>query len=487
MEKFKINFLLAGRPKPEKQNKLLLIGKIVIVSSLILFLFLGIFTYRLIASKNGPEATFRENLAAEIKIISDLKYLILGSEKLLKGEREDRVNILILGVGGQYHDGPNLSDTIIIASIQPSVPKVAFLSIPRDLYVPIPDRGWRKINDANALGDAQNRGQGPILAAETISQVFDLPIHYYIKIDFSGFKKAIDDLGGVDVYVERSFTDSSYPTNNDLYQTVSFRSGWQKMDGDTALKYARSRHGNNGEGSDFARGLRQQKIIEAVKDKVFSVSFILNPAKISTILEDLGEHIKTDLEIWQMIKLAKLTKDTQKENITNKILDNGADGPLYSNTENGAYVLLPKKGDFSELRAIARGLLSINKKLGLPAALGPQKPKIAIEIQNGTKINGLAANYAVEIEKNDFNIIHIGNASRQDYSQTAIYDLTGGNEIENLEKIKKFLKQKNRIEKIDVFSLAANSPIVSSLNLNRKADFVIILGQNAANNLTNVN
>lgn len=486
MEKFKIN--LTEHLKPKSQNKLLLAGRVVIVSALTFFLFLGIFTYRLIASKNGPGATFRNNLVEEIKMIVDLKYLILGSDKLLKGEREDRVNILILGIGGQGHNGPNLSDTIIIASIQPSVPKVALLSIPRDLYVPIPGHGWRKINDANALGEAQGRGQGPILATETVSGVFDLPIHYYIRADFEGFRKAIDDLGGVDIYVERSFTDNSYPTDNDLTQTVSFRSGWQKMDGDAALKYARSRHGNNSEGSDFARGLRQQKVIEAVKNKIFSVSFILNPVKISAILEDLGGHIKTNLESWQMIKLAKLTKAAKGENIANKVLDNGTDGPLFANTENGAYVLLPKRGDFSELQMITQGLLSTtNKKLGLPTTINAPEPKITIEIQNGTKINGLAASFATEIEKNDFNIIHIGNASRQDYLQTAIYDLTGGQKIENLEKIKNFLKQKGQIEEINVFSLSTDSPLVSSLDLNRNANFVIILGQNAANNLANGN
>ena len=477
MKDVKINLLLN---RQQRKNKLLAIGKIVISLFLVIFIILGFFSYRLIASKNGPKTGFGQNLAEEIKMILDLKHLIIGSDKLLNGEREDRINILLLGIGGQGHNGPNLTDTVIIAGIQPSTQKIALLSTPRDLFVPIPGYGWRKINDANALGEAEKKGSGPLLTQATVNQVFNLPIHYYIRADFKGFKKIIDDLGGITVLVDRSFTDGSYPTNNDLYQTVSFKAGWQKMDGDTALKYVRSRHGNNGEGSDFARSLRQQKVLEAIKNKIFSFSFILNPTKISAVLEDLGEDLKTNLEPWEMIKIIKFIKDTKKEDIVSKVLDNGPSGPLYSDTENGAYVLLPKTGDFSELQSIARNLINTEKQQN---ALTPitadrqQKLNASVEIQNGTKVNGLAARYTEEFKKSDFNIIHIGNAERQDYLQTIIYDLTGGRKIEDLEKIKNLLK--NKIEEINVLSFSTDLSDNSSLNLNRQADFVIILGQNA--------
>jgi LCP family protein required for cell wall assembly len=482
MEKIKINLLLPQYLSIKSKNKLLLVGQIVIVLSLFIFASLGFLTYQLIASKNGPQSSFAQNLAEELQIIVNFKHLILGSDKLLVGEQEDRINVLLLGIGGQGHEGPNLSDTIILTSIQPSVPKVALLSIPRDLAVPIPGFGWRKINDANALGETKGRSQGALLTKATVSQVFDLPIHYYIRVDFTGFKKIIDDLDGITLYVDRSFVDKSYPAGDNLYQTVSFQAGWQKMDGGTALKYVRSRHGTNGEGSDFARNLRQQKVLEALKNKVFSFSFLLNPNKILAVLEDLGGHIQTDLEPWQIIKLIKLVKDVKKENIISKVLDNGPEGPLYANTENGAYLLLPKAGDFSELQAMARGLLGTYQQVN--STVQTIKPeKILIEIQNGTKINGLAASFAKEIEKDNFNIIHLGNAQSQDYQQTIIYDLTSGQQIENLEKIKDLVK--NKIGEINIFSLAINSPIISSLGLNKKADFVIILGQDAANSLAN--
>src|SRR5207244_10638311 len=109
----------------------------------------------------------------------------------LKGEGNGRVNILLLGVGGAGHDGPNLSDTIMVVSIDPKTKDVAMLSIPRDLYVKIPGHGYGKINAANVYG-------GPTLAARTVANVIGVPIHYYAVIDFSGFKQAVDSVGGGD-------------------------------------------------------------------------------------------------------------------------------------------------------------------------------------------------------------------------------------------------------------------------------------------------
>ncbi|MFH1286415.1 MAG: LCP family protein [Candidatus Magasanikbacteria bacterium] len=200
-------------------------------------------------------------------LLKRLKHFIFQKEVDLEGQEEDRINILILGMGGPGHDGPYLTDTIIIASVKPSNGQIAMISIPRDLGVNIPKYGWRKINSANALGEVNKPNWGAAYTTELIENTFDIDIHYYARVDFKAFEEIIDEVGGITVNVDRSFVDREYPAAADKYQVVSFTKGEQKMEGNDALKYARSRHGNNGEGSDFARARRQQKVLLAPKGK----------------------------------------------------------------------------------------------------------------------------------------------------------------------------------------------------------------------------
>lgn len=142
----------------------------------------------------------------------NVKRLAGSEDLLLKGENEGRINFLILGQGGVVHDGPYLTDTIILASIKPDTKQVALLSLPRDLVVNIPSWGFKKINSANAYGEEKGTGQGAVLATEVVNKLVNLPIHYYIRLDFDGFKKIIDQIGGVSINIERSFTDNQFPT-----------------------------------------------------------------------------------------------------------------------------------------------------------------------------------------------------------------------------------------------------------------------------------
>lgn len=146
-----------------------------------------------------------ENLAKTLgnaSLWGQLKFLISSDDKQLAGEKENRINVLLLGMGGLDHDGPFLTDTVIVASFKPSTNQVALISLPRDLLVPIPGYDWRKINNANAFGEMANPGQGGELAKKVVNEIFDLPINYYVRIDFAGFKQIIDDLGGVTINVE---------------------------------------------------------------------------------------------------------------------------------------------------------------------------------------------------------------------------------------------------------------------------------------------
>jgi len=310
-----------------------------------------------------------------ISIFQQISHLISKQGEKIKGEEEDRINILLLGVGGYGHQGSLLTDTIILASIKPSTKQVAFISIPRDLAVEYPGNYyWRKINNAIAFGqEMEYPGGGEALAIDLAQQVTGQKIHYYGRVDFTGFKEIIDGVGGIKVNVEKSFTDYSYPTEDYGYQTISFSAGEQIMDGETALKYVRSRHGTNGEGSDFARAKRQQKVLMALKDKITSFSTLINAKKISEILNTLGNHTKTNMEIWEMLRVYRLIQGVNQSNIITAVLDNGPNGLLKNTTGlNGAYILVPRAEDFSEIHKLCKDIFEQNTN-------SEEKAKISLE------------------------------------------------------------------------------------------------------------
>jgi LCP family protein required for cell wall assembly len=396
---------------------------------------------------------------------------------------QDRLNILLLGIGGAGHDGPELTDTIIIASIKPSTGEVAMLSVPRDLTVPIPGRGWRKINHANAYGELNKKGSGPELASTVVSDIFGINIDYYIKVDFRSFEQIIDAIGGVDIFVDRPFIDNQYPDNNNGYEVLTFEQGWQNMNGSRALKYARSRHGNNGEGSDFARAARQQKVITAVKDKLLSTSTILNPTRLNQVIQVFNRNVTTNIPILEMIRLAKLAPEIKNDKIKNHVLDDSPRGPLYPSTINGAYVLLPRKDDWSELRFLANNLFESEINFSTAKSLRAPTREVKISIQNGTNISGLANEAANIFMSSGFTVNTIDNANRQDYTKTLIFDLTKGQKSSELAILKDFL-QAEVIQSIEGW---LNSPeilpkeVQINANMTENADFLIILGQNSQN------
>jgi LCP family protein required for cell wall assembly len=376
-----------------------------------------------------------------LPIISQIKHLVESADSKLKGEDKDRINILLLGIGGKNHDGGLLTDTIILASLKPSEKKISLISIPRDLSVPIENMGWRKINNINAYAEIKTPGSGGLALSQTVSDIFQTPVDYYLTVDFTGFEKIIDDLGGIKVNVENTFDDYKYPIlgNEDApydqrYEYLHLEKGEQVMDGKLALKYVRSRHALGVEGSDFARSKRQQKVLTAVKEKVVSLHVLFKPSMISKIISDINDNYHTNLKIWEMVKLWGLIKDIKNENINNRVLDNGPGGLLVDLIgEDGAYLLSPRSGDFSEIQYLVNNIFS-------EAPLTDQKKikqeKATIEIRNGTWINGLANKVALDLEKYGFNIVRIGNTSQQNFQKSVIYDLTYGEKIQSLTVLK---------------------------------------------------
>ncbi|MFH1172942.1 MAG: LCP family protein, partial [bacterium] len=272
-----------------RRKKFFFIAKLVVSVFLVMVVLLAAFSYQVITSSQS----LAKNTGQRPSFFSQLKSLITSDEKPLQGESEQRINFLLLGIGGQDHAGPDLTDTIMIASFIPETKKIAMISLPRDLLVPMEGYGSRKINRINSLGEMKEPSQGAKYAADNISKIFNIPIHYYARVDFTGFVDLINQLGGIKIYVENVIDDKSYPIlgkedvfpYTERFEHLYIEEGWQKMDGELALKYARSRHTQSVEGSDFARSRRQQKIITALKDKAFSFSTLLNPLKLNSLLK----------------------------------------------------------------------------------------------------------------------------------------------------------------------------------------------------------
>ena len=480
----RINFLrpqpLNQPPEPRRPKKAWLFF-ILLITALIL-VFYGCKKYSL--DEWPTDANTYDPITLQPKksgFLQSVKNFVFNSDNLLEGQTEDRVNILLLGMGGAGHDGPYLTDTNIILSIQPSTKQIAMISVPRDLGVKI-NGSIRKINYANAFGEANNPGSGGEYARNIFEKTFDLDIPYYISVDFKAFKELIDEVGGVTVDVARSFTDSQFPTTNNGYQTIIFEAGKQTMNGERALQYARSRHGNNGEGSDFARARRQQQILTALKERLLSFGTYTNPVRIQNILQTLSSHISTNLDFGQLMYLAGLGREVNGE-IKMLVLDNGNTGFLNSSiAESGAFILSPRTGNFKEINSAIENVFNEN---GAPTQTAPTIsenasifPTAKIEIQNGTWIPGLAALVQKKLQDTGFTVLAPSNSAKRPWDKTYIYVLKDNIAVEIKNAIAKELNAEVKNGLPDWLPLSSTTTMSENENIgyNKEADILIILG-----------
>ncbi len=299
-----------------------------------------------------------------------------------------RTNILLLGVGGKKHDGPNLTDTIMVVSIKSrfapgelaSKHPIVLVSIPRDLYLnSIPG----KINSAYAFGLEKGGVQQGFEAAKgVVTEVTNLPIHYTIKVDFSAFEKIVDLLGGIDVSVEHAFDDPLYPISgkeNDTcgfspdeittkllavkpeeefpcrFEKLHFAAGETHMNGETALKFVRSRHASGNEGSDLARAKRQQLVLSALKAKFFTSTTLLDLNKIESVYEIVKDNVATDITPNVYHPLFSLLLRYRSAQLESLVI--GFDQLWLPPMDYRGSILVPKTGNFEEIQSL------IEKKL----------------------------------------------------------------------------------------------------------------------------
>lgn len=334
----------------------------------------------------------------------------------LNGEGDGRVNIMIVGIGGPGHPGGDLADTIIIASIDPFAKEVAMLSVPRDLYVNIPNYWSTRINAAHAIGEEQsfkeaNYPDGGIgLLEKTLEKTLDIPIHYYVRVDFTAFKDAVDAVDGLVLNVETPVYDPTFAWE---WQALDVGVGEQYFDGTRALFYARSR--KTSARGDFARSDRQREIIVALKEKVLNLGTYANPLKIAGLIDAAGNGVRTNLSISEMLRLYEIAGEVSSDKIVSVGLDNGADGLLAGQNIGGASVLVPKAGDFSEIQEFVRSIF-VDGFIKSEAA--------TVEVFNGTPIEGLATEYAAELGTYGYNVVNIGNTSQNNFTRSKLFVLS---------------------------------------------------------------
>lgn len=319
-----------------------------------------------------------------------------GSGSFTKLEEADgRTNILILGSDRRV-DGPEagravLTDTILVASIGKLDRDVVLISIPRDLYVTSPKGYTNKINSVYAAKGIED-------LEGTIGEVLGIPIHYHVMITFELFEEVVNILGGVDINVETTFTDYEYPipgkeadtcgkAQSEIdelvekgyaayyyapcrFETLNFTQGMVHMDGATALKYARSRHGNNNEDTDFARSKRQQNVILAIKDKATSFQTLVNIAKLKELYDAYEKNVETNIDFSTIQSFYSLSKTIDFDKVVSIVLqdermDANEGGLLYHPTDTSLYgnqyVLIPQTGNYDQIHAYVQRYLFGNK------------------------------------------------------------------------------------------------------------------------------
>ncbi len=342
---------------------------------------------------------------------------VFGNQSTIKTV-DGRINVLLLGIGGDGHDGPNLTDTIMVASVDPKTREADLVSLPRDLWS---TKHQVKVNALYQLGI--DKGDGLGVARQEIGDMLGVEIPYAVRVDFNGFTKAVDLVGGLDINVAHSFDDYDYPVpgkedsmcgytqteqdissdqaqtlgvqpgklkvlldpNNKIataaakpgedinydddmvfeyfpcrYEHLQFKQGPTHMDGATALKFVRSRHGTNGEGSDFARSKRQQLVLQAFKARVVSLDTLTNVGKMVSLVSTFGKSIDTNITQNQYLEFATTLRKVDK--VKSYVIDESGEDPLLITPPTaeygGAWVLTPPKNDFTRIRKYVADILS---------------------------------------------------------------------------------------------------------------------------------
>ncbi len=397
--------------------------------------------------------------------------------ELLKGEGDGRINILLLGKGGDNHEGADLTDTILVASVDPVNKTAQMVSIPRDFWVSSPGMGYTKINaiyaanknralSQNSKDKAAAEKAGISAVQDSVTQVLGIPIHYYGVIDFKAFRQAVDTVGGVDINVSANaaVTDRMYDETTQKPYYLNVPAGQQHFDGLRALMYVRTRHTSTR--GDFDRSERQRTFIQALASKVLTAGTYTNPLKISQLMSAFGDHVATDFSVNDAMRLASIVKGIDMSKVQSIGLADPPNNYVGTSMISGLSVVVPSAGvgDYSEIQNFIRNTLK-DPYLA--------KENAAVFVLNGTSAPGLATAKADSLKSYGYNVVKADTAPTQNYQNTVLVDLTNGKKSFTKSYLEKRLKVKSTTKLPD--------PNISSIG----ADFVVILGQNETTNSQN--
>lgn len=331
-------------------------------------------------------------------LIDSLTQMVSG-DGTLEGEEEGRINVLLLGMRGEELTGGGLlADTIMVASIDPINKKASLFSIPRDLYVTVPERGFKsKINAVYHYGEENNARKGMQNMKTVVGEIVGEEIHYTAVINFQGFVDLVNSIGGVTVHLDEPFVEplqfreehvcddkvftvpsgnseikknekgkivAQYPLcyNKDLECGGVFElpAGDVNLDGEKALCYVRSRVTT----SDFDRTRRQQEVLKQIKEKAMSAGTLSDFGKVNKMLDTLGKNTKTDMRVWEIKMFFEMYQEMSDMTIKQKVLENSEEGLLYAPEDadpSAGYILLPRGGNYSRIQKAFKEVLDKDK------------------------------------------------------------------------------------------------------------------------------
>ncbi len=346
---------------------------------------------------------------------------------MLKGEGDGRINILLLGKGGPGHDGPDLTDTMLLASIDPVNNTMSLLSVPRDLWVTPADGASSKINAvyANAKYRALARNSHDTEGAETagisateqtVSQVLGIPIQYYGMLDFTAFKQAVDAVGGVTINVPSDLIDPTMAWENN-WNPVLARQGVQTFNGTQALLYVRSRHGSTR--GDFDRTERQRLLITALAQKVLTAGTYTNPLKLSQLMSAFGDHTSTDMSTTDAGRLMTIMKRIGSSKLSSIGLADPPNNYVVTGNYAGQSIVEPVAGleNYAAIRSYVRNMLKDGYLI---------KENANITVLNGSTNANAALDEAATLKSYGYIVGIVGDAPAHNYAKTTLVDLAKG-------------------------------------------------------------
>ncbi|MFQ5400064.1 MAG: LCP family protein [Anaerolineae bacterium] len=352
---------------------------------------------------------------------------VIAPESVERWSGNERVSILLLGIDQRCdEEGPTHTDSMMVLTVDPVGLSAAALSLPRDLWVKIPGFEPNRINQAYYLGQVyEYPGGGPALAMETVETTLGVTLDYYVSINFDAFIEVVDLIGGIEVNVPENISDPTYPDRCYGYDPFYITAGTHALDGETALKYARTRATFGG---DVDRAGRQQAVILAVRDRIMDPNrFPKLIAQAPGLWQAFQDNVSTNMPLNDALRLAVLLQDIPRSSIQTAVIN--YEYVYNETTPDGRQVLVPDREKIRELRD------KLFRPSAVPTPVIENLPLLAaredarVAIFNGTAVFGLAAATQEYLQGFDINVVEIGNADSAAYRTTHIIQY--GNNFEN--------------------------------------------------------